>query len=68
METVAEVEVFAEKAEVGSQYVEELIDSYVKIAPVLYAKNMASGGYYKKEVREYGIKRKEGLIVDFFLP
>ena len=50
MKTVGEVKVFVEKAGVGSQYIREMIEAYVKVAPVLYAEKMTSGGYYNEEV------------------
>ena len=51
METVAEVNVLAEKAGVGSGYIQELIGGYYKVAPPLYSKAMSTGNYYQKQVR-----------------
>lgn len=49
METVGEVKVFGEKAGVGSQYIRDMIEAYMKIAPIMYAETMTSGGYFNKE-------------------
>jgi len=49
METIAEVNVLAEKAGVGSHYVQELIGGYYKVAPPLYSRAMCTGAYYQKE-------------------
>lgn len=47
---VAEANVFAEKAGIEGKHIQELIDSYTKVAPPIYSKMMQAGAYYNHEV------------------
>jgi len=60
--TLAEVSVLAEKARVSSRYIQELINSYYKVAPPIYLKNMSTGAYYQKEVSQQLISNFDSFL------
>lgn len=50
METVAEMNVFAEKTGLGTGNIQKLIEGFPKVAHTVYSNRMINGEYYQGEV------------------